>query len=559
MGANHAALEVAAHSASGSTVLVVAGVLDLSTYHRVRTALLQCAAEAPTAVVVDLRRAVVTDSAARAVFVAVSTEVGEWPGVSIVLVCPAEDAAVAAGSPIRRSLPVHETVDQALAAVGSPPPRRVMTAPLPNGRPGLPEPGVERSGPGGRSPLVDPGSQRELPQQPPRPGAVRRSSRSAVRNLQDAGTTLGVEEEFLLVDPGTGAPAPRAAGVLARAEPTASTLQAELITTQVEAASGVCRTLGELHGHLVEARAALTAAATDHGLVLLAAGVPGCDGPPPPRTVGPRFDLIHERFTALVADYQACGCHVHVGVPDRELAVAVLNHLSPWLPTLLALSANSPVRGGEDRGHASLRMVDQSRFPGSGLTPWFASAADYDRQVDALLECGTIVDERMTFWLARCSPHLPTVEVRAADTAIEPWEAVTQAALTRALVRTALAELAAGREAPRLDPQVAAAAVWVASRYGLDGPAVDPVAGARSTAWDRVRRLVAAVRPALEDLGDEGWVRAALRALRAAGSGAERQRRALANGPAALVRAATAGVWTPVPTGTPTGRAADVT
>ncbi|SDD10169.1 carboxylate-amine ligase [Actinokineospora iranica] len=372
-----------------------------------------------------------------------------------------------------------------------------------------------------------------------------------MRHSQHVGVTIGVEEEFLLVDPVTGLPVAAAADVLAAARAAGGTpaLHAELLGTQVEAASGVCRSLAELGAQVRDGRRVLAAAAADRGLRLVASGVPVLDGSPPARTPGPRFDEMHARFTTLVADYQACGCHVHVGVPDRETGAAVLNHVAPWLPTLLALSANSALRDGRDHGHASLRMVDQSRFPGSGLPPWFSSAADYDRQVARLVDCGVLVDDRMTFWLARCSPHLPTVELRAADTVIEPWEAVLQAALSRALVRTALAELAVGREGPRLDPQLAAAAVWAAARYGLRGRAVDPVLGAPTTAVRLVDRLVAWVEPALREMDDLDRARAAIVALRGRGTGADRQRAAVERGQEAVLDAVTARVWETTPSG----------
>ncbi|MBC6448744.1 glutamate--cysteine ligase [Actinokineospora sp. HBU206404] len=340
--------------------------------------------------------------------------------------------------------------------------------------------------------------------------------------------TLGVEEEFLLVDAGTGVPVPQAEAVLGlvRAEPGPTQWQAELFQTQVEAATGICGSLDELAAQLVAGRRLLARAAGTLGVRVVATGVPMLGGALPPRTEGARFAAIEGVHTGLVRDYQACGCHVHVGVPDRETAVGVLNHLAPWLPTLLSLSVNSPLRHGRDQGYQSWRAVEQSRFPASGLPPWSASAAEYDRAVERLVDCGVLIDDRMTFWFARLSPHLPTVEFRAADTTVEAWESVLQAALSRALVRTAVGDLAVGREGPRLDPQVAAAAVWSAARYGVDGPAVHPIDGVLVTGHRLVAELLAKVTPALEDEGDLDFVRVAWSLLRLRGTGAELQRAA---------------------------------
>ncbi|NKZ08871.1 YbdK family carboxylate-amine ligase, partial [Actinomadura latina] len=319
--------------------------------------------------------------------------------------------------------------------------------------------------------------------------------------------TVGVEEEFLLVDAVSGECVPDAGRVLAAAGAhrwagSGGSFQPELLASQVEAATGVCRDLADLGGQLRFARARLAAAARTGGARLVASGTPVLNGRPPPPARGDRFAEIMAAYGDVVEDYQACGCHVHVGVPDREAAVAVVNHLRPWLPVLLALSVNSPFDHGRPTGYAGRRMVEMARFPGAGVPPWSASAAAWDARVAALVEAGVLVDAAMTFWLARPSPRWPTVEVRAADSAATADEAVLQAALVRGLVGAALADLAAGREAPRADGQVCAAALWNAARHGLGGALADPVTLRAVPAWRLVDDLVARAAPALEDAGD---------------------------------------------------------
>lgn len=307
--------------------------------------------------------------------------------------------------------------------------------------------------------------------------------------------TVGVEEEFLLVDTASGRTTLRADAVLARVRDTELTrFHAEFAGTQVEAATGPCTGVAALGEALALARKTLLAAAEEAGVGLLARGTPIKPSTHPVVAEGPRFQRVLKAYAGVVGDYEACGCHVHVGVPDRETAVAVVNHVRPWLPTLLALSANSP-----DRGYASWRMVLQSRFPGSGVPPVFADAADYDAHVARMVACGTLVDEAQSFWLVRLSPKLPTVEFRAADVGAEVDDAVLQAALSRALVQTAHQDLLAGREAPPVRDDVCAAAVWTASRYGLDGAAVDPWRECRVPATALLEDLVKHVTPALEE------------------------------------------------------------
>ncbi|HEX2315168.1 MAG TPA: glutamate--cysteine ligase [Thermomonospora sp.] len=369
------------------------------------------------------------------------------------------------------------------------------------------------------------------------------------------GVTMGVEEEFLLVDPATGTTVPRAARVLARAakappRPPGAEFHPELVTTQVESVSGVCTEAAGLRRQLYEGRRALADAAAAEGVALVSTGTPVPPTVAPPFTDGDRYTLIAERFAGMVVGYESCGCHVHVGVPERETAVAVVNHLRPWLPTLLALSVNSPFDRGRDSGYASWRMVGQARFPGAGVPPWCPSAQAYDRRLDRLVDCGVLVDRTMTFWLARPSARLPTVEVRAADAAATVDEAVLQALLTRALVRQALLELAAGREAPRPEDQVCAAALWAAARHGLSGPGVHPLKEVRVPAGRLVDELLAWTRPALEESGDLAVVTGLLARVRRAGTGADRQRRAAARGgvPAVvgmLARQTVAEEWAP--------------
>lgn len=363
----------------------------------------------------------------------------------------------------------------------------------------------------------------------------------SVTTATKPGRTVGVEEEFLLVDPATGRPVPHGDAVLGKAADLPSSapdaeLHQELARTQVEAASGVCVELADLRFQLEHARRQLGAAAHSVGARLVSSGTPvlACDSTPTP--ANERYARMTDRFRAVVFDYQACGCHVHVGVPERELAVAVINHVRPWLPTLLALSVNSPFVNGRDTGYASWRMVQQAPLPGAGVPPAFASLADYEHQLERLVELGILVDAQMCFWLARPSRHVPTVEFRVADAALTVEEAVLQAALGRALVRTAVTELEEGREAPAVHPQLAAAAVWSAARYGMHGPAVHPVREEQLPAEAMVEELLRWVTPALEETGDLKAVRAALTALRRHGTGADRQRQAAAGGPAAVVR-----------------------
>ncbi|GAA4551768.1 carboxylate-amine ligase [Amycolatopsis samaneae] len=359
--------------------------------------------------------------------------------------------------------------------------------------------------------------------------------------MSDEVPTMGVEEEFLLASPRTGRTSPRADRVISRCAPGelpgGAVINRELRLTQVESATGVCTGADRLRGQLTTARRVLASAARAEECALLATGTsigPGpCDAP----GAGPgRYADIDAAYRGLVTDYEVCGCHVHVGVPDPDTAVAVVNHLGRWLPTLLALSANSPSDHGRDTGHHSWRMVLQSRFPGAGIAPHLRGHAEYRKAVDTLVTCGGLVDPDQSFWLARPSSRFPTVEFRVADTALTVDGAVLQALLSRALVRRALTDLDHGREAAPLCPQVAATAVWTASRHGLTGSLVDPAVQRPRPAWELVGALLAHVRPALAATGDLDEVETLLGVLRREGTDSARQRTAAADGTRGAVR-----------------------
>lgn len=364
-----------------------------------------------------------------------------------------------------------------------------------------------------------------------------------ISSRPDVTLTMGVEEEFLILDPATGQTVPYADAIIARQRedgdqlPAGVSIQRELRATQLEAATGVCTTSVELYGHLVAARRSLAKAAVAEGWVVAATAAPPAGASehaaPPNHSRLLEIDGIYQ---GMVSDYEACGCHVHVGVPDRDTGVAVLNHLAPWLPTLLALSVNSPFDRGRDTGYGSWRIVLQSRFPGFGTPPHFTSYADYQRCVDTLVDCGVLVDNNQSFWLARPSGRYPTVELRVADTALTVDGALLQALLGRALINTALCALDRGREAVPVHPQIAAAAVWSAARYGPTGQAIDVATGSTVAAKTMVTRLVDLCRDALDATGDLTTVHTLLDQLRQTGTGADRQRAVVGAGPAALHR-----------------------
>ncbi|MGP3690201.1 carboxylate-amine ligase [Streptomyces sp. IBSNAI002] len=346
--------------------------------------------------------------------------------------------------------------------------------------------------------------------------------------------TVGVEEEYLLVDPVTLLPVPLVEEVRATAGlapiADAQEVQDELLQAQIEVATPVCEALEEVGGHLLRLRHAVASAAQANGCRIAASGAaPLRDAVPVPVTGRPRYLRMRGEARLLVDEQLICGMHVHVGIPDRETGVAVLNRLRVWLPALLAMSANSPLWDGRVTGFASWRTIIFGRWPVSGPLPRFAGLADYEARADALLVSGVIADRGQLYWQARLSERYPTVEVRCCDVQLDADEAVMLAGIVRALVVTAMAEERAGAAPVPWQPEVLQAATWHAARDGLSSTLLD-LDGRPRSSGDVLCTLLRHIGPALEESGDLREVNSLVHRLLRRGTPADRQRRAFADG-----------------------------
>ena len=363
--------------------------------------------------------------------------------------------------------------------------------------------------------------------------------------MSDAGTThdasrrrFGVEEEFLVVDPVTRAPVPKAAAVAERAAGLlGGRVGGEITELQLETRTDPCDTADRLHAQLAEGRWIAANAAREAGTAIMAAGTPPLgDEVPPPITQGPRQDLGNAMFRGLHDELAICALHVHVELPERDLALMVSNHLRPHLPALIALAANSPFRAERDTGYASWRTLTWTRWPVAGPPPYFDSAAHYEQYIEMLLDAGALVDRGTIFWDIRPSAKLPTLEIRVADVPVTAAESAALAALVRALAVRALEKARQGDPGPRVPGDLMRLAYWRAARDGFEGHGIDVFTGRPVPAAQLARQLLETARPALDEYGEADRVAGWLAWLEQEGSGAARQRRA-ATGPSGLAGA----------------------
>lgn len=341
--------------------------------------------------------------------------------------------------------------------------------------------------------------------------------------------TVGVEEEYHLVDATTGALVSRAEEVLPVAQRSlGEEVQPELISSQIEIGTPVCRSLAEVRAELDRLRGELDAAAQRRGARIAATSThPFSSWRDQEITPEEHYLGLERDFQQLTREQLIVGCHVHVNVEDPELAVDVMNRCRPWLAPLAALAANSPFWAGVDTGYASFRTQVWRRWPVSGVPEVLASRADYDALVEGLKATGAIVGPRTVYWDLRPSAKFPTLEFRTTDVCLSVDEAVAVAGLCRGLVRTFAT--AAQRGAPLVAhrSELLRAAVWRAARDGLDGELVDVESVATRPAAQVVGRLLDLCRPALEEEGDWEEVSQLVERVLADGNGAARQRRAL--------------------------------
>lgn len=343
----------------------------------------------------------------------------------------------------------------------------------------------------------------------------------------------------MLLDPRTREVAPAAQRVLkefrergrgrghSRGHARAATdeLDQELFRHQLEIRTDPACDADDLHAQLVAARRTAGEAAAAAGLALGACGTVPLGGEEAAVSPNDRYRDMVDTFGDVARTGGTCGMHVHVGIESDEEGVVVLDRIAPWLPALLALSANSPYAEGRDTGYASWRAQVWRRWPSAGPTERFGSVAGYHEVCRTMLASGAARDPGMLYLDARLSTGQPTVEVRVCDVCTDPAEAVTIAVLVRGLVETAARDAVSGVPVPAWRAEELRVAHWRASRYGMADHLVHPLHRELRPAREVLDDLARHLGPVLAEAGDAERVAAVLeRAVR--DNGATRQRAA---------------------------------
>jgi len=288
--------------------------------------------------------------------------------------------------------------------------------------------------------------------------------------------TLGIEEEYFLVDKTTrnvvGDPPD---GMLAECEALlGAQVSPEFLRSQIEIGTRVCMTLDEARADLRRLRGTIASVAARHGMAPIAAAThPFARWEAQKTTERVRYQSLESDLQGVGRRLAICGMHVHIGIPDDELRIDLLNQASYFLPHLLALSTSSPFWQGDNTGLKSYRLAVFDEMPRTGTPERFASWGEYRRHVDILVGAGLIGDATKLWWDLRPSDRFPTLEMRITDCCTTLEDTLSIAALFRCLLRM-LWRLKRENQRWRLYARMLIDENrWRAQRYGSDQGLVD--------------------------------------------------------------------------------------
>lgn len=300
---------------------------------------------------------------------------------------------------------------------------------------------------------------------------------TVVEGLLDGQFTLGIEEEFQIVHPETRELHSYVSKLLEEGRENAllrERVRPEMHQSVVETGTGICRDIKQARAEICELRSNLNELAKKNGLRIVAAGThPFSDWKKQEITEGERYKVIVEDLQDVARANLIFGLHVHVGIKDREVAMAMANQVRYFLPHILALSTSSPFWLGRNTGLKSVRSEIFKRFPRTGIPGEFDSYVHFQRYVDLLVKTGCIDNAKKIWWDVRAHPFFDTVEVRVCDMTTRIDDTVAIAALIQALMGKLYLLYRRNQGWRSYARELIEENKWRAVRYGMDGQLID--------------------------------------------------------------------------------------
>lgn len=337
--------------------------------------------------------------------------------------------------------------------------------------------------------------------------------------------TLGVEEEYQVVDPDSCLLHPYITRVLQEGRITVKGIKPELHQSTVEVGTEVCENPTEIRAEIVRLRHAATELAQQQELRIMASGThPISSWIESPITPMDRYLAIEEDLQDVARRNLIFGTHIHVGIEDPELLIDVMGVVRYFLPHLLALSTSSPFWMGRNTGLKSYRTRVWREFPRSGVPPAFATWAEYEHLISTLVRANSMEDPSKLWWDLRPSHFYPTLEFRICDMATKVDEVVCLAALTQAIVAKMCRLRRDNLTFRSYSVELLQENKFRAARYGLDGNLIDLGKSEEIPTRTMIQELLAFVDDILDELGSRDDVAYVERILEE-GSSADRQLR----------------------------------
>lgn len=315
---------------------------------------------------------------------------------------------------------------------------------------------------------------------------------------------IGIEEEYLLIDPETRALAGRQpAGFMTRCkEILGPRVTHEFLQSQVEIGTGVCRTVGEARAELLELRQAVAASAEEFGMRMIAASThPWSHWRDQEPVDMERYRILGAENRSLARRMAICGMHVHAGIDDLNLRVDLMNQVSYFMPHLLALSTSSPFWEGHDTGLKAFRPIIIGDLPRSGLPEVFESWNDWTELLDDLAATGVVTDPTKIWWDLRPSSRHPTLEIRICDVCTWLEDSLTIAALYQSTLAFLLHLRNNNQRWRQYRRILILENKWRAQRYGVEAELADFGKGIVAPLPELIDELIEILRPHAEALG----------------------------------------------------------
>jgi carboxylate-amine ligase len=336
--------------------------------------------------------------------------------------------------------------------------------------------------------------------------------------------TLGIEEEFQIIDPESRELKSHMSQIVDRGQVTLQErIKQEMHQAVVETGTNICQNISEARDEVEFLRNNVIELAAEKDLKVAAAGThPFSDWVDQLITVDERYDQIINEMRDVARGNLIFGLHVHVGIADRQEAIKIMNEVRYFLPHIHALSTNSPFWCGRDTGFMSYRSKVFDKFPRTGIPDYFSSADEYDAYLNLLIKTNCIDNGKKIWWDIRLHPFYPTIEYRICDVPMRVDETICLAAIMQALIAKLHKIRQENLRFGTYRRILIAENKWRAARDGIHANLIDFGKECEVPFIELVYELLAFIDDVLDELGSRKEVEYVHQILKN-GTGADRQ------------------------------------